>query len=42
MILNNFKMANEKYEANKPDPNNKDAAIKPDSETLNTTDPRNT
>ena len=33
-------MANEQSENNKQKANNKDAAIKPDPETLNTTDPQ--
>ncbi len=33
-------MAEEKKEPVKPDPSNKDAASKPDPETLNTTDPQ--
>ncbi len=33
-------MANEQTEKNKEKENNKDAAVKPDPETLNTTDPQ--
>jgi len=33
-------MAEEKIEMNKPDKSNADAAVKPDPETLNTTDPQ--
>ena len=33
-------MAEEKTEMNKPDKSNKDAMLKPDPETLNTTDPQ--
>ncbi len=33
-------MATEKYEKNKQDTGNSDAAVKPDPETLNTTDPQ--
>ena len=33
-------MAKEKYEQNNQDESNKDAAIKPDPETTNTTDPQ--
>lgn len=33
-------MAEEKFEKSKPDNANKDAAVKPDPETLNTTDPQ--
>ena len=33
-------MAEEKIELNKPDKSNEDAMLKPDPETLNTTDPQ--
>ena len=33
-------MAEEKIEMNKPDKSNEDAMLKPDPETLNTTDPQ--
>ena len=33
-------MAEEKIELNKPDKSNEDAVLKPDPETLNTTDPQ--
>ena len=33
-------MAKEKYEENKPNKEHEDAAVKPDPETLNTTDPQ--
>ncbi len=33
-------MTKEKYEENKQNPGNEDAAVKPDPETLNTTDPQ--